>query len=60
MVYENILFFCILILSDDKCQQYKKNSQKKLKYHRKFCLVVLKIVKDKYKLNMKLKKELEK
>ena len=25
MVYENILFFDILILGDNKCQEYQKN-----------------------------------
>lgn len=32
MVYENIPFFDILILGDDKCQEYQKNYKNLKKY----------------------------
>ena len=41
-----------MCFQEDKNKCYLENSQKNLNIIRKFCLVILKLVKDKYKLSM--------
>lgn len=41
-----------MCFQEDKNKCYLENSQKNLNIIRKFCLAILKLVKDKYKLSM--------